>query len=97
MLSTEPAYSVPFVVDRSAAPRLYRLRNMSTEPVRAISLTHLGNGYAPPLAVRCLAPGAELSIAVFGASQIDTGILVVRWRRPNDAEYLWRLNLSPMA
>jgi len=35
----------------------------------------------------------SLSIAVFGADPEQTGIVVVRWRRPDRSEYLWRMAL----
>lgn len=88
-----PAYAVPFSIDRSLAPRRYDLVNTGDEPVDGLTLTHLGNGYCPPLAVHRLEPGRALSIAVFGADPEDTGIVVVRWRRPDRSEYLWRMSL----
>jgi hypothetical protein len=87
------AYAVPFAVDRSHAPRRYDLVNTGPEPVDGLSLTHLGNGYCPPLAVRRLDPGRLLSLAVFGADPEDTGVVIVRWRRPDRSEYLWRMSL----
>lgn len=87
------AYAVPFRIDRSLAPRRYDLVNVSTEPVDGLTLTHLGNGYCPPLAVNRLEPGRGLSIAVFGAHPEDTGVVIVRWRRPDRTEYLWRMSL----
>lgn len=87
------AYAVPFAVDRSHAPRRYDLVNTGPEPVDGLSLTHLGNGYCPPLAVRRLEPGRSLSLAVFGADAEDTGVVIVRWRRPDRSEYLWRMSL----
>ncbi|QYI98514.1 hypothetical protein K0028_06320 [Curtobacterium flaccumfaciens pv. flaccumfaciens] len=87
------AYAVPFAVDRSHAPRRYDLVNTGPEPVVGLSLTHLGNGYCPPLAVRRLDPGRSLSLAVFGADPEDTGVVIVRWRRPDRSEYLWRMSL----
>ncbi|MBT1609312.1 hypothetical protein [Curtobacterium poinsettiae] len=87
------AYAVPFAVDRSHAPRRYDLVNTGSEPVDGLSLTHLGNGYCPPLAVRRLDPGGSLSLAVFGADPEDTGVVIVRWRRPDRSEYLWRMSL----
>jgi len=67
--------------------------NTGPEPVDGLSLTHLGNGYCPPLAVRRLDPGRSLSLAVFGADPEDTGVVIVRWRRPDRSEYLWRMSL----
>ncbi|WNY33802.1 hypothetical protein Q9Q99_18230 [Curtobacterium flaccumfaciens] len=87
------AYAVPFAVDRSHAPRRYDLVNTGSEPVDGLSLTHLGNGYCPPLAVRRLDPGRSLSLAVFGADPEDTGVVIVRWRRPGPLQYLWRMSL----
>lgn len=92
---TPTAYAVPFTIDRSLAPRRYDLVNTGDEPVDGLTLTHLGNGYCPPLAVRRLDPGRALTIAVFGAAADDTGIVVVRWRRPDRSEYLWRMSLVP--
>jgi hypothetical protein len=94
MLHNEPAYAVPFAVDRSGAPRLYDLVNIGDEPVDGLVLTHLGTGYCPPLRVRRLDPGRQLGIAVFGASPDDTGVVMVRWRRPDRTEYLWRMSLA---
>ncbi|MGN6407094.1 MAG: hypothetical protein ACTHMH_02010 [Curtobacterium sp.] len=89
-----PAYPVPFAIDRSRAPHRYDLLNSGDEPVDGITLTHLGTGYCPPLAVHRLEPGRSLSIAVFGAGADETGVVVVRWRRPDRSEYLWRLSLG---
>jgi hypothetical protein len=88
-----PAYAVPFTIDRSQAPRRYDLVNTGDEPVDGLTLTHLGSGYCPPLAVHRLDPGRSLTIAVFGAAPDDTGVLVVRWRRPDRSEWLWQMSL----
>jgi len=88
------AYAVPFAVDRSNAPHRYDIVNTGPEPVDGLVLTHLGTGYSPPLAVRRLEPGRSLSVAVFGASPEDTGVVIVRWRRPDRSEYLWRMSLA---
>lgn len=88
------AYRVPFHLDRSAAPRRYTLVNTGHEPVDGLTLTHLGTGYAPPLAVRRLEPGRGLTIAVFGAPAEETGVVVLRWRRPDRSEYLWHVPLT---
>jgi len=93
MHHSETAYAVPFVIDRTHAPRRYELVNAGSEPVDGLTLTHLGSGYCPPLRVHRLEPGRSLGIAVFGAEPDDTGIIVVRWRRPDRKEYLWRMSL----
>ncbi|MFZ7088276.1 hypothetical protein [Curtobacterium sp. RRHDQ10] len=87
------AYRVPFRIDRTDPPRRYDLVNVGPEPLDAVTLTHLGTGYCPPLAVRRLDPGRHLALAVFGASREDTGVVIVRWRRPEGSEYLWRMSL----
>lgn len=97
MHQTTPAYPVPFRLDRGAAPRRYELVNVGPEPVDGLTLTHLGSGYCPPLAVRRLEPGRGMSLAVFGAEHDETGVVVVRWRRPDRSEYLWRTTLAPAA
>jgi hypothetical protein len=94
MRDTITAYPVPFSIDRSAAPRRYELVNTSTETLDGISLTHLGTGYSPPLVVRRLEPGRGLSLAVFGAGADETGVVIVRWRRPDRTEFLWRMSLA---
>ncbi|MFS0729711.1 hypothetical protein ABC270_06470 [Curtobacterium sp. 1P10AnD] len=93
MHPTATAYRVPFHLDRTDAPRRYTLVNTGSEPVDGLTLTHLGTGYAPPMAVRRLEPGRALSIAVFGAAPDDTGAVVLRWRRPDRSEYLWQVPL----
>lgn len=95
MITTDTtAYPVPFRVDRVDAPRRYDLVNVGDEPLDAVTLTHLGTGYSPPLAVRRLDPGRHLALAVFGSGPEDTGVVIVRWRRPQGTEYLWRMNLA---
>ncbi|PZE25316.1 MULTISPECIES: hypothetical protein [unclassified Curtobacterium] len=93
MLHTETAYPVPFQLERSDSPHRYDLRNRSDEPLDGLTLTHLGTGYAPPLRIRRLDPGQALGIAVFGGAPEDAGVVVVRWRRPDRQEYLWRVAL----
>lgn len=93
MHQTPTAYAVPFAVDRSGAPRRYDLVNIGDEPVDGVTLTHLGTGYCPPLSVHRLDPGRSLGIAVFGCDPESTGVVIVRWRRPDRTEYLWRMSL----
>lgn len=94
MHPTPTAYAVPFAVDRTQAPHRYDLVNIGDEPIDGLSLTHLGTGYCPPLVVRHLDPGRSIGIAVFGASAEETGVVIVRWRRPDRTEYLWRMSLA---
>ncbi|ROP64604.1 hypothetical protein [Curtobacterium sp. ZW137] len=94
MHPTPTAYAVPFAVDRTHAPHRYDLVNISDEPIDGLSLTHLGTGYCPPLVVRHLDPGRSIGIAVFGVSLEETGVVIVRWRRPDRSEYLWRMSLA---
>lgn len=87
----ELAYAVPFIVDRSAAPH-FRLINVGTEPVRAITLTLLGPGVMLSEIPNRLAPGESLDFTVLGENLARGTIAVVRWFRPDESEYLWRVS-----
>jgi hypothetical protein len=92
MSSHPPAYAVPFVIDRRLAPRLYRLVNMSDEVVRGLRVTLLGSGLLVPVSATCLAPGAQLTLTIVGTDLSRDSIVVVRWFRPDNEEYLWRFS-----
>ncbi|ARC56343.1 hypothetical protein AS850_04540 [Frondihabitans sp. 762G35] len=92
MSSHPPAYAVPFVIDRSLAPRLYRLVNMGDEVVRGLRVTLLGSGLLVPVSATCLAPGSRLTLTIVGSDLSRDSIVVVRWFRPDGDEYLWRFS-----
>ncbi|WP_022898967.1 hypothetical protein [Humibacter albus] len=84
-----PAYPVPFVFDRSGAPR-YRLRNASLETLTGVRFALLGAGSMPVQAPITLAPRQETEIRIHGHDLARATVLVVRWHRANGDEYLWR-------
>ncbi|MBX3093430.1 MAG: hypothetical protein KF680_02645 [Cryobacterium sp.] len=90
-LEPEPAYTVPFVVDRSDAPR-FRLTNIGTEAARAITLTLLGPGVMLANAPNHLAPGETLEFTVRGENLAQSTVAIVRWFRADESEYLWRVS-----
>lgn len=84
-------YRVPFVVDRSHAPR-FELHNRGDERLRGITLTLLGSGRLLWGLPTALLPGESLHFAVHGDDIARDSILLVRWFRPSDDEYLWRVS-----
>lgn len=88
---SEFAYAVPFVVDRSGAPH-FRLINVGAEPARAITLTLLGPGIMLSDIPNRLAPGESLQFTVRGENLAQSTVAIVRWFRPDESEYLWRLS-----
>jgi hypothetical protein len=86
------AYRVPFVVDRSRAPVRYYLVNRSAETLHGLRLAVLGSGLLLPVSQTRLLPGGVLGFAVRGHELARNSVVVVRWFRPNDDEYLWRVS-----
>jgi hypothetical protein len=86
------AYRVPFVVDRSRAPVRYYLVNRSGETLHGLRLAVLGSGLLLPVSQTRLLPGGVLGFAVRGHELARNSVVVVRWFRPNDDEYLWRVS-----
>lgn len=89
---TQPAYPVPFIVDRSRAPLRYYLLNGSTETLDGVRLALLGSGHLLPLSTRRLLPGGMLAFSVRGEDLSRNSVVIVRWFRPNGDEYLWRVS-----
>lgn len=85
-------YPVPFTVDRSRAPRL-RLRNTGGERLRGVSLLLSGRGVMAAPAVSVLEPGDAVDFRVLGRDLERDTTVVVRWIRPDGAEFLWRVAL----
>jgi hypothetical protein len=88
----ELAYRVPFRLEREPIPNAYRLTNMSTEPLHGVSVTLHGPGVMSASIPSLLAPLDTLEVSVAGYDLARSTILVVRWFRPNDVEYLWRIS-----
>ena len=83
-------YPLPFIFDRSRAP-VFRLRNMSLEPVRGVTATLLGSGLMAAGLPRMLRPGEQLELLIRGEDLARESTLVIRWLRVNGDEYLWRV------
>lgn len=86
-----PAYAVPFTVDRSRAPR-FTLNNRSDERLRGISLSLLGSGRLLWGLPSALDPEESLHFVVHGDDIARDSVLLVRWFRPSSEEYLWRVS-----
>jgi hypothetical protein len=80
---------VPFRLDRSDAPR-YALTNASLETLRGVTFALIGSGRMPVQAPITLKPAATAVLTIAGDDLASNTILIVRWRRENDDEYLWR-------
>lgn len=85
------AYAVPLSIDRSRAPH-YELVNVSSESLRAVTLTLLGSGLMLPGAPRGLLPGQSLDFILQGDDLARNAVVVVRWFRPSGEQYLWRVS-----
>lgn len=84
----EDAYRVPFQLERT--PPTYRLLNVGDEPVHGVAVTIHGAGTLAANSPAKLQPGEALEVTVTGDQLERASILVVRWFRPNGAEFLWR-------
>ena len=84
------AYAVPLRLDRRDAPRSYVLRNVGPEPLRGLSFSLLGGAVMQATAPLLLRPGREVRLTVRADDLPRSGVLIVRWFRPNGDEYLWR-------
>jgi len=88
-LSREPAYRVPWLVDREELPWC-TLRNVSDEGLTEVSTQFFGDGWAEPAVPRSrVGPGQELRFVFFGERALDSGRVTVHWRRPDGTEYAW--------
>jgi len=85
------AYPVPFTLER-AQGNLHRLTNVSSESLRGITLTLHGAGMMSTSVPATLEPGGVLEVTIAGKDLARSTILVVRWFRPDDVEYLWRIS-----
>lgn len=85
----EPAYLVPWQVDRDEMPWC-TLRNVGTERVTDVSTQFFGEGWAAPAVPRAsLGPGEDLRFVFFGERAVQSGRVTVHWRRPDGREYAW--------
>ncbi|WP_166874056.1 hypothetical protein [Salinibacterium sp. ZJ450] len=87
----DPAYRVPFQVQRERAPA-YGLLNIGDERLRGISLALLGDGRLLWGIPTVLEPGHSMLVHAHGDDLARSSVVVVRWFRPSDDEYLWRVS-----
>ena len=92
MESREPAYRVPFALERLPELNLYRLTNTGGETIVGATLTLHGSGLMAASPPRSLAPEDTIEVLIAGRELALNAILVVRWFRPNGTEYLWRVS-----
>lgn len=88
---TDP-YRVPLRVDRSLAPRSYRLVNDSAEVLRGVTAVLDGPGLMTALRPVSLPPGAFVDVTVRGDDLARSTVMVVRWIRSDGDEYLYRVS-----
>lgn len=86
------AYPVPLRLDRRDAPRSYILRNVSPEPLSGLSFSLLGGAVMRATAPLLLRPGQEVRLTIRADDLPRSGVLIVRWFRPDGGEYLWRVS-----
>lgn len=84
------AYPVPLRLDRRDAPRSYLLQNIGFETLNGLSFSLLGEAMMRATAPLTLAPRQEVRLRIHAADLPRTGVLIVRFFRPNGDEYLWR-------
>jgi hypothetical protein len=89
-VSTENAYRVPWHFDRGDGH--FTLRNLGNERLRAVTFNLYGAGIMPTSAPCTLEAGEALEIVIASADLARDTIALVRWFRPNGAEYLWRIS-----
>src|ERR1700712_5139312 len=88
----DPAYPVPFAVERDVGPRRYVITNRGSERLDGITTSLLGAGLMPASAPAALNPGEALEVLISARDLARSTVLVVRWFRPNGEEYLWRVS-----
>lgn len=88
---TVRAYRVPWRIDRTREPTLV-LSNIGNEPLHGVRLSLHGDGSVIFGADSRVPPGGH---AIFRASGCLTpaSIVTLRWFRPDETEYLWRIAL----
>jgi hypothetical protein len=95
-LNTENAYRVPWHFERGdglARPfHCFALRNLGPERLTGVTINLYGSGIMPTSAPATLEPGDSLEIVISGADLARDTVGLVRWFRPNNQEYLWRVS-----
>lgn len=83
------AYPVPWLFIRDHAPT-YGLKNCSLESLKHVSFLLLGPGSLPEHLPMAVGAGETAWLPIAGDDLARASTLLVRWRRQNDDEYLWR-------
>jgi hypothetical protein len=83
------AYPVPWLFIREHAPT-YGLKNCSLETLKHVSFSLIGPGSLPAHFPMTVNAGDTAWLPIEGGDLARSSSLVVRWRRQNDDEYLWR-------
>lgn len=83
------SYPVPWIFIRDHAPT-YGLKNASLEPLSHVSLALIGPGSLPDHFPMSVCAGESVWVPIDGDDLARSTTLIVRWRRQNDDEYLWR-------
>lgn len=89
-LSSESAYRVPWHFERGDGH--FTLRNLGPERLTRVTFTLYGSGMMPTSAPSTLDCGDALEIVISGPHLERDTIALVRWFRPNNDEYLWRVS-----
>jgi len=84
-------YRLPLLFDRSRAP-LYRVINISDEPLRGVTALIDGSGMMPAMAPMLLLPRQYVDLHIRGDDLALSTTLIFRWVRRNGDEYLWRVS-----
>jgi hypothetical protein len=96
VLNTENAYRVPWQFERGDGigmpANCFRLRNLGPERLTRVTFNLYGAGLMPSSAPSTLEPGDSLEIVISGADLSRDTIGLVRWFRPANQEYLWRVS-----
>jgi hypothetical protein len=84
-------YRVPLLFDRSRAP-IYRVINISDEPLRGFTGLISGSGVMPALSPMLLLPRQYLDLHIRGDDLALATTVIFRWVRRNGDEYLLRVS-----
>ncbi|QAY74961.1 hypothetical protein ET445_10040 [Agromyces protaetiae] len=87
----EPAYRVPWRVDRSRDP-WFTLVNDGDEPASGVQISLSGDGRLLWRPLLTVAAGDQVTFVVQADDPARNCIACVRWFRPDGTEYLWRIS-----
>jgi hypothetical protein len=88
----DTAYRVPWRLDRPRNGSRYALVNEGDERLFGVSISLFGGGLSPALPALSVDPGDALVLTIVGADLARSTVGVIRWFRPDNSEYLWRVS-----